>query len=457
MWEKLISFRITDRNNKIIAKNVLGAVLVKGFSLILSLFMMPCYLNFFSDNDVLGLWFAIISVLSWIMSFDLGIGNGLRNRLVEAIADGNKLKIRQYISTAYYMQGAVVLVITILGCFFIGYFNWNIFFNISDGVVSSEALLEVVQWTFIGIMMQIFFRTIVSILYALQLSFATGLLIACSNFLQLIFLIVYPPGSLVDNLMAMTISYIFTSNLPLVICTICIFMQRLRDVRPDIRYFKLSYSHSIMEIGGLFFLCQMAYMLVTCTNEFFISQYWGNKFVVDYRIYNSLFNLIGMLVSLALSPVWSMVTKAKAEGNFNWVISLYRNLKRATIGAILLEFLILPFLQMFIDLWLKDNSINVDYLYAICFAVYGSISIYLAVCSTMIAGFGTIKLAAIGYTTVFFLKYIIIANFSSYFADWIFVVIVNAILLLPYCIIQQYVLEEYLKKSVCKGKCNISN
>ena len=73
-----------SEKNTIIYKNVIGAFAVKGASLILSLFTMPAYMRFFEDEQILGVWFTLLSVLSWILNFDLGIGNGLRNNLTSA-------------------------------------------------------------------------------------------------------------------------------------------------------------------------------------------------------------------------------------------------------------------------------------------------------------------------------------------------------------------------------------
>ena len=88
-----------SEKNTIIYKNVIGAFAVKGASLILSLFTMPAYMRFFEDEQILGVWFTLLSVLSWILNFDLGIGNGLRNNLTSALAMGDRNAAKEYISS----------------------------------------------------------------------------------------------------------------------------------------------------------------------------------------------------------------------------------------------------------------------------------------------------------------------------------------------------------------------
>lgn len=65
----------------------------------LALFTMPAYMRFFQDQAILGIWYTIISILNWVMYFDLGLGNGLRNILPKAFLENDKKKISESIST----------------------------------------------------------------------------------------------------------------------------------------------------------------------------------------------------------------------------------------------------------------------------------------------------------------------------------------------------------------------
>ena len=93
-----------SENDKIVYKNVIGAFLVKGCALFVTLFTLPSYIKFFNNDEVLGLWFTILSLLNWILNFDLGIGNGLRNHLSISISQKRSTDTKKYISlrTLYY-------------------------------------------------------------------------------------------------------------------------------------------------------------------------------------------------------------------------------------------------------------------------------------------------------------------------------------------------------------------
>ena len=52
-------------------------------------------------NEQYGIWSTILAIFSWIVLFDIGIGNGVRNKLAESLAKENKEEAQKYVSTGY--------------------------------------------------------------------------------------------------------------------------------------------------------------------------------------------------------------------------------------------------------------------------------------------------------------------------------------------------------------------
>ena len=103
-----------DENDWIVVKNILVSLFIKGGALLVSLLTMPAYFRYFNDEKILGVWFTILSMINWVINFDLGIGNGLRNYLVEAIAQDNTKKMKYYISSAYFSIAAMIMILSVL-------------------------------------------------------------------------------------------------------------------------------------------------------------------------------------------------------------------------------------------------------------------------------------------------------------------------------------------------------
>ena len=104
-----------DKDERNLIFNILLAFGVKGLSLVISVFSMPLYIKYFNNDDVLGFWYTILSLLSWITICDLGIGHGLRNRLTEALAVGDEELAKRYVSSSYIAIIILIVPIILLG------------------------------------------------------------------------------------------------------------------------------------------------------------------------------------------------------------------------------------------------------------------------------------------------------------------------------------------------------
>ena len=94
-------------------KNIIISTIARGVSMICSLLLVPITINYVNPTRY-GIWLTLSSIISWILLFDFGLGNGLRNRFAEAKAKGDMELVRQYVSTTYYTLGAIMLVLFIV-------------------------------------------------------------------------------------------------------------------------------------------------------------------------------------------------------------------------------------------------------------------------------------------------------------------------------------------------------
>ena len=79
-----------------------------------------------------GIWLTVSSIIGWIAFFDLGLGNGFRNRFAQAKASGNTELARQYLSTTYFSLGVIValllVVILVVNCFI----DWPVVLKVEE-------------------------------------------------------------------------------------------------------------------------------------------------------------------------------------------------------------------------------------------------------------------------------------------------------------------------------------
>ncbi len=444
--------RNLDENNRIILKNTGGAFAVKGASLVISFLTTPAFIRYFNNDVLLGVWYTLLSVLIWFLNFDLGIGNGIRNNLVRAFGNRDRGEAKRIISSGVVSITAVSLLLTLAGTLALFTIDLNWLFNVSPEMISGRALLMSAVCVFLSIMLRFCLTTVSSVFYALQKSAVNNFLSLCVSVLQLLFVLIVHFDDPERALTALSVAYLLISNLPVLVAAVVVFSTSLKDCRPNLRYVDRTRTKEILNIGGIFFFCQICYMLIANTNEFLITKLFAPEYTTLYSFYYKIASLSSMVITLAMTPVWSIVTKALVEKNFVWLNSLYKKIKLVGIGAVAVQFLSVPLIQIIMNLWLGRGTVEVDYLIAVAFACFGSAFVYSGMLSTVVCGMSRMKLQAICYAAgvVFKLAFCVIAA-KFFTVNWSIVVWSNAIILIPYCVAQQIDLNRYFKKRIREG------
>lgn len=433
-------------NSRVIIKNTFYAFVIKGLALIISFFSTPAFIRYFDNNEVLGLWYTLLSMLSWFLTFDLGIGNGIRNHLVKAIAANDRKDIKQIISSGLVSSSLVSAIIFLIGYILIYSLNLNYIFNISEELIRESTLRTCTLMVFGAIMLRFMLTIVSSIFYALQKSAINNFLSLCVSILQFLFIIIFHFKNPDEALFNISLAYLLICNLPIIFAGIVVFFTELKDCRPSVYSITKEATRKIMGIGAVFFFCQIFYTIISNTNEFFISHFWSASDTTDYGFYYRITMLVSMLVSLAMTPSWSMITKAYAEKNIIWLTKLYKAFKSVGLVIIIIQFLIVPFLQTIMNLWLGNGILKVETYTAIAFACFGASFLYSTMLSTIVCGLAKMRLQFWCYGIGAILKIIFIIYIARVSNDWTWVVWSNVMILAPYCIMQQLQLNKLFEK-----------
>lgn len=445
----LSRYQKLGENDKIVYKNVIGAFLVKGAALFVTLYTLPAYIAFFNNSEALGLWFTILSLLNWILNFDLGIGNGLRNHLSASIARDDKEDSRKYISSAYFSIGSIVIFISLIFPFAIERVNFNTLLNIDASIVSQRALYISIVIVFVGVMLQFWLKLINSVLYAIQKSSINNFLVLCTNILVLLYVKFAPSSSNDNNVIAMAIVHAVAVLIPLVWATFAIFHKKLAYARPCFRYISKSHIRQVLTLGGLFFFVQIAYMLIMSTNEYLITMTSSNSDVIDYQAYYKLFSLGGTIFALTLTPIWSVITKAQAENNVLWIKKTYYRFTLLAVLFSLAEFILIIITEPIMNIWLGKGAIgNINVQTCVIFAVFGAVMIEISLLSSIANGLGKLKTQSICYGIGAILKIPLSIFIVKWLNAWQGVMIANIICMLIYCIAEPIVLARYFRKKI---------
>lgn len=427
-----------------VIKNIIFVFLIQGGTMIMGLFTMPAYLRYFEDNLVLGCWYTFLSVINWVLIFDLGIGNGLRNQLAATLAVKDYDKARKLISSAY---GTITIFIVIITCIvwaILPRFDLNVFFNVDPELISPKVMLLCVRTIFVGIAVRFILQIISSILYAMQKSALVNFMAFITNLLILIYVLVAPTGSAEENLINLSYVHVIAANLPFIIVTVIVFGKYLKKCIPSFKLYQKAYASSIFKMGIAFFVLQIAYMVVSATNEILISKFTSPQYVTDYQAYYKIFSIVSSLFLLGLTPIWSSVTKAQAEGNVTWIKKTYKILCGFSILVCIGQMILVPMLQFLIDIWLGEGRIAVSYEIAFVFALTNCVLIWHNFNSTMANGLGYLKPQFIYLTAAAIIKIPLSYLMVQVFHHWSAIVLTTGIVLVPLSLVQPVMLTRYI-------------
>lgn len=424
-------------NNKLLFGNIVGAFVIRGMGMVLSVLALPLYMSYFPDNVILGVWFTVITILNWTLSFDLGIGNGLRNNLTKVLAKKDYKYAKELISSAYTLLGLLTVCISLLFVWLSPVVNWNNVLNISVSIFPQGKLVHCINVIVVGIFISFFLRLVNSILFALQYSTANNFISFITQVLLVSFLfIVKPSDDMIVNFTKLSYYYAIAINIALVTATLLVFTRtELKQCKPSFRHYNSGCAKNVVSLGGKFLIAQVLYMIISATNEWFISKFYGPEYCVEYQIYYKIFFVIITLYHLALTPLWSAITKAYTERKFTWLIKLRNILYLSTLLLIVVQIAFMPFIQFILDVWLGDKSIPVDYLYASIFVLFSVANIWVANISVFNSGLGELNLPIVCNAFAVLVKVLGVVYLSSYFDSWIFVIVATLIGLVPYCVI----------------------
>lgn len=448
----------SDQDERNLLIHIALAFGVKGLALVLSFFSMPLYIRFFGNDDVLGLWYTILSMLSWVHICDLGLGNGLRNRLTEALAVGDTEKAKRFVSSTYAALTVVIAPVIIAILIVVQLVDLNGFFNISKELVSPEVLRLSVSLLLGGVALSFVLKTVNVIIYAIQKSSVNNMLTLITSALPLLFIAIFRGGSMEDNLIALTMVHVFAVNFPLLVATFIVFRtKRLRQVTPSLGACTVDTAKSMLSFGMQFFLAQIFFMVIQSTNEIFITKLFSAAYVVEYNIYFRLFTVVGSLFMLALTPLWSKVTKDLAQKKYKKIQTTNRVLYGLSALAAAGELLMVIICQFLVNIWLQEEAISVHYSTALVFALYGSVFVFNVVLTTVANGMGDLRTQIVFYGIFSLLKIPTLYLLAKAGAGWNVVVLYNAVALSVFCVFQLVWVERKLKELTSRGETPVDS
>ena len=380
----IVNHSVSHERTRNYISQIKGSIVFKGLSVVASFLAFPLMIHYLGKEQF-GVWSTLLSFMSWIVLFDLGIGNGLRNKISESIAKKDISKAACYISSGYTLIGLLSLLLFFIMTIATVTVPWRKVFN-TQSIPEGILIYTILIMTFF-VSLNFWISLINQVFNALQKTSIVVFGQFLTNALSLVFVFTLTKttdSSIVYLATAYGISLI-TSNIFLSFW----FYRQRRELIPTL-FINSQHIRPLLSMGMQFFTIQIAALVIFTTDKILIIQLFGPQHVTTYDVVFKLFSIITLIHLLITTPLWSSYTDSYFRGDFVWIKGMLK-LQLMIFGAIILAVAIMAMTaKPIIRLWIgSDIEVSTPLVISMCAFII--ISSWNNIFAYFVNGIGKVK------------------------------------------------------------------
>lgn len=384
-----IKFKLsnTDPRSSKMRKNTLAMLFIRIVSILVSLLSVPVMLHHVDRADY-GILLTLTSIVSWINMMDIGLGNGLRNKLPEYLLIGKVNKVKEVVSSCYAALAIYVCVLILLFLIANPFIDWLDVLNSPNS--NRTEITNLTLAVFVTFCIQFFLSLINSILFAYQMPAFQSLFTFIGQVLAFIALLVQIFFLNVSSIFQIGAVNCLIPSFVLLFGSIYLFKGKLKDISPSLKCINLSSVRGILSTGIKFFALQIVSIILFQANNIIITRVVNPEAVVEYNLAFKYISVLTMVFTIIITPVWSATTDAYVRNDYSWINKTLKLTRSICLGTILVGFLMVVISKFVYSIWLGKNSIEINYTTTLLVFIYLSFEMLYKVYGTIINGIGKI-------------------------------------------------------------------
>lgn len=377
----------TDSRSKKMYKNTVAMIGIRGVSMILTLISAPIMLHHVDRADY-GVLLTLTSIVGWVGYMDVGLGNGLRNKLPEFLAKGDFHFAKKIVSSCYVTLAIYVALIIVIFLMVSPFVDWlGVLNSPTSDAGEIRGLTNVV---FIAFCIQFLFGLINSILFAYQMPAFQSLFTFVGQFIALIALVIQVYVFDVTSVLQIGAVNSMIPPLVLFLGSIGLFRTKLEEIAPSFKLFEFKSVGSILSLGLKFFVLQMITIVLFQANSIIIARVVSPEAVVEYNLAFKYVSLLTMIFTIVITPVWSATTDAYVRKDFAWINKTISLSRKVCIASIFIGVLMVLASKFVYGIWLGKGTIDINYSTTSLILLYISFEMLYKVYGTIINGTGKV-------------------------------------------------------------------
>lgn len=368
-------------------KNVLGSLAIKGISIATSLILVPMTLGYVTP-EIYGVWLTISSILHWLTFMDVGFTLGLKNKLNEALAHGDYEKGKSLVSTTYFMMTIIFVPTTLILLFITPYLDWCSILNVSPRY--GEVIAKTISVLLVFLALQMIVNVFVAVVAAHQKTALSSLFQVIGQVCSLLII-----GAMTYFVKPSLFNLAFAYSLmPIVIvfgASMIYYRTSMNKIAPSFKSIQTKHIGDLWNLGMRFFIIHVQSIVLYQSTNILISHIAGPESVTQYNIAYKILNVVVMLYTIILNPLWPAYTDAYAKKDFAWMTRVYR--KMVKIYGLLCIFvtLMVTASPLIYKLWIGDR-VSIPFMLTVIIALYTLVHCWDNLQVVLINGTGKVKL-----------------------------------------------------------------
>lgn len=379
-----------DKRTSLVKKNIAGSLLIKGWSCIIQFLIVPLSLNCLSSYEY-GLWLTINSIFMSIDAIDIGLGNGLRNKLAEALAKNDKLTAKKLVSSTFGMLIISIIPLIFILSSIISIIDCYKLMNVDPILVPHLKEILIASLTIMGA--TFIFKFIGNIYLGLQLPAINNLLVVLGQTVSLLILYIISISGK-SNLTTVVIAFTASPLFIYLIAYPITFKWKYRYLSPSIIFINKKICKDLLSLGLSFFIIQISGLLLFMSSNFIITKVLNPAEVTPYQVSYRYFNILYLIFTIIVSPLWSATTDAYTKNDWTWINNVIKNINRLLLVCIPVIIIMFLFSPIFYKIWV-GNKVNINTYLSVLMAIYSYIMVISNCYSYILFGIGKIKLMTI--------------------------------------------------------------
>ena len=368
-------------------RNILIIAVLKGCGIAISLFLVPVTIHYVNPTRY-GIWLTLSSIVGWFSFFDIGLGNGLRNKFAEAVAGGKPELARTYVSTTYAILTIIIAIVLLIFFCINPFLNWAKILNTPADMVGELRLLALIIFGFFCI--QFVLQLITTIITANQQPAKASVFGFLGNLLSLGIIYVLTKTTS-GNLIYLGTVFSVTPVVVLIASSLWFYSHKYKQYAPSIKFVKFHFARDLMSLGIKFFIIQMAAVIFYQTSNIIIAHLFGPEQVTPYNIAYKYFSVVTMAFSIIMLPLWSAYTEAWIKKDITWIKNSVNKLILIWILIAIAVTIMLISSNFIYRMWV-GKEIKVPVSVSVVMAAYVIINGWCGIFSQFLNGVGKIKL-----------------------------------------------------------------